>query len=1132
MPDRLYEDIERAIGLELDGRLFERCAVGLLRKAYYPDLRGTPHGRDAGMDGISGPDSDPEFILVATTRNDFARNLRCSVERQVSADVPCRTVVFATTRKVTGERRVRLRRELLDRWRVQLVAVHDQGDFIHLLYHDPQWRRDLLNVAGIAKALSRFPATSRPTPSIPLIGREDDLERLRGVSADLVLVGKPGVGKTFLLEQLAAEEWCLFDSGWSLADLEDAIREMRPRRIVIDDAHFDEGDRIPQIRRLRREMETEFCIVAVTWPSQASVVDAAMRDAVRIEVEELERDQIAQLVEAAGVVGPPDLQRLIVDQARGCAGLAVTLAQACVAGRAYDVATGRALLDDLAGWFGRTLGDESRHALGVLALAGEYGATLVQVTEVLGLPSPTVSELLRAMASGGTIHEVSGAPNMRMRVQPETLRYALVGDVFFSGPGALDVASAVDCLDSPSISAVPIIGAIHRGAEVRRDYLRSIVDWSDGRTATEYALLGPVEFRTALERAPRYRTRIAGAAYRHGIDRRLALRFLMQQAVRDDRPGNSTPDHPLRAVSDYLHSYNAGIGQRQLAVQVAGEWLREGHDVDVGVRVLMHAVHPEVCDTSTDAGLGNTIRIGRGVVPLSWFDDLSRLWAEILDVVEALQVSRPAPVLEALTPWLNPEMLVFGRGPGQETAEAMRNVAARVIERLSRVLQARPGGLSRLRDYAEGLELPIEFDIPEEFAALFPRRWRGREGDGELEDWERRAGEMVNRLAEHLRARTDDYIAALIVNADAEAAAAGFNYPRHTPRLAAILAADSDEPEVLLAAIEERGGAPDIVLPLLDRTVEMRRPGWESALARQLDSNQNMGAAISTALRLPCSEGLKRLAVRKSAQWLSLINTVVIRDEIDDATLALLLNAPDLSVRLETALALGSAGSGRRLAELSPPMLTRWREIMLDSPSDPMWLPLILQRDHELCADWLRAWFERARRPMWYEALPPWVADAIAKLPADLRVALIGDIPSSVSAHMLREPIKWLVSDDLDVAVALFDRSDIEDVHAAALMNGPSEAWMDRALLALDRGWEPQSIVVQTMFSDTAWTGEQSDVLQGEIDAFASLRRRTVQPDFERRERIIVAGIACFERMRDEAAARERDERVFGWEAR
>ena len=164
MPDRLYQAIEGAIGLELDGRVFERCAVDLLRKGYYADLRGTLHERDAGMDGISGPDSDPEFILIATTSNDFARNLRSSVKRYVGAGGRGRTVVFATTRKVTGERRLRLRRELLDRWHVQLREVHDQGDFIHLLYHDPQWRRGLLNVAGIAKTLSRFPANARPTP--------------------------------------------------------------------------------------------------------------------------------------------------------------------------------------------------------------------------------------------------------------------------------------------------------------------------------------------------------------------------------------------------------------------------------------------------------------------------------------------------------------------------------------------------------------------------------------------------------------------------------------------------------------------------------------------------------------------------------------------------------------------------------------------------------------------------------------------------------------------------------------------------------------------------------------------------------------------------------------------------------
>ena len=76
MPDPLVETIARAIGGRVDPMLFGRCAVDLLREQYCPNLRGAPEKRDAGIDGISGPDSDPEFILVATTAKDFVRNLR------------------------------------------------------------------------------------------------------------------------------------------------------------------------------------------------------------------------------------------------------------------------------------------------------------------------------------------------------------------------------------------------------------------------------------------------------------------------------------------------------------------------------------------------------------------------------------------------------------------------------------------------------------------------------------------------------------------------------------------------------------------------------------------------------------------------------------------------------------------------------------------------------------------------------------------------------------------------------------------------------------------------------------------------------------------------------------------------
>ena len=647
LPDPLYDAIEHAIRQQqLDGTLFERCAADLLRAAYYPRLRATPQHHDAGVDGISGPDAEPEFILVTTTQKNYARNLRKSVGSYLDAGGAGRTVVFATTQEVEQQRFLKLRKELIDKWGVQLHAVHGRDDFVRQLYHNPRWRKDLLGVPGAARALSRFPANARPAPAIPLIGRVEDLERLRKAEGDIVLVGRPGVGKTFLLDHLVDEDWGLFDAGRDVADLEDAIREVQPRRVVIDDAHLD-ADRLVEVQRLRREMGFAFSIVAVSWPGQTDAVEGRLQEASCVDVRQLERDQILQVITEVGVAGPPDLQRRIVNQAHGCVGLAVTLASACVAGRVDDVATGEALLDDLAGWYGRTLGAESRHVLGVLALAGNAGATLDQVCEVLGLSRAEGSRLIRGLASGGTVDEapreltweefVRGERSYRasrMRVQPEELRYALVLDVFFSGPGSLDAAHAVTCLDRRSIATIPLIGAAHREPTVNRELIRATVDWTDAEAATEYAALGPDELNIALDAAPDHWLRIAEVGYCAGIAPELGLETLMDLAVEDTRPEHSAPDRPLRIVANFLHGFETPIASRQIAVKTALAWIERGRDAGVGIRVLMQAVHPGMRSTSTDPGLGNTMTLREGAVPLSWIEDLARMWDEILDFVE------------------------------------------------------------------------------------------------------------------------------------------------------------------------------------------------------------------------------------------------------------------------------------------------------------------------------------------------------------------------------------------------------------------------------------------------------------------------------------------------------------------
>lgn len=313
MPDRLYDAIARSICEPLDGTLFERCAVELLQGAYYPKVRPVDGGNDAGMDGVGELPDGERFFLISTVDEDVRGNLRKNVKSHIDAGGELRTVVLATSREVRGRRRLELQHALQDDFGVRLADVYDRADFVQLLYGNPQWCKDLLGVAGLARALTRLPASRRPTPAIRLIGRDADLAGLRGAAGDLVISGKPGIGKTFVLEKLMEEDWGLFDAGWGIDELEAAIRELAPQRVVLDDAHL-RGDRLVELRRLRREMNAQFALIAVSWPGQVEEVAGAIPGASTFVVQELERDQILEVIEEVGIAGPRALQPHLVNQ--------------------------------------------------------------------------------------------------------------------------------------------------------------------------------------------------------------------------------------------------------------------------------------------------------------------------------------------------------------------------------------------------------------------------------------------------------------------------------------------------------------------------------------------------------------------------------------------------------------------------------------------------------------------------------------------------------------------------------------------------------------------------------------------------------------------------------------------------
>ncbi len=345
---------------------------------------------------------------------------------------------------------------------------------------------------------------------------------------------------------------------------------------------------------LREQASAGFGVVACTWPGSVLLVQARMPEATLVEVPELDRDQILRVIADLGVTGPRELQALIVNQARGRAGLAGTLAQACRAGRSAEVAGGAVLFDDTISWYAATVGPSSLSALAVLGLTGSDGPAIETLADCIGSSVFDASAIVQQLAAGGTIDEVVryGRPLDRLNVQPEELRFALVKAVF-SGASGVPIERVVDRFPTSRQAIIPLVGAVHRRARIPTDRITAVLDSEpDARTAGAVASLGERGAEFVIENFPSSRLEAAKAALGSDESRRLALTTLLQLAVGDTRARPSHPDHPLRIADDYLSGPQTAIEARGEAVAAAEQWVSAGGDPQVGLDLAAIAMAP------------------------------------------------------------------------------------------------------------------------------------------------------------------------------------------------------------------------------------------------------------------------------------------------------------------------------------------------------------------------------------------------------------------------------------------------------------------------------------------------------------------------------------------------------------
>ncbi|MGW6522124.1 hypothetical protein [Streptomyces sp. NPDC054962] len=738
----LVARVRRALGEQaIHPTEFERCACALLQ-SQYPGLSAVEGGHDFGRDADiyfpwGSDDVDARGRLLVTTGDPVA-NLRTGLRRMREENVQADLIVMACSQPVDATRRAAMDRLCTERG-LPAPHVYARDWFATRLATEPSWRFTLLGIRGELGAL-----LDRPLDLVDrtdFLGREDLLTKLADAVAharDVVLVGVPGAGKTRLTTELEGRVAYLEQAQ---ADrILDELLQTRPTAVVVDDAHI-RLDEMRVLRRARHGLEHAFVIVATTWPDRADEVKAALPEALRVDVDLLERSDMNTLITSLGVTGHR-ARRVVLDQAAGRPGWAVTLCEMFVNGEGKQVASGAAHLASVERYLRRIT--ESETAIDslacVAALGGASTETLYALAPLVGEPPASMTGLMERLARNGLVEAVNGV----WHLQP-ALRAPLIARWFFTRPAGRpwstlcdafpdrerDLASAV--MSAARVSASP---DARMAADNWVHTLPTPTEWGTGTFAvvSEYARLdrGAAQFAVTQARTVLASPRETDQTYGSTVDlqRDAAARQLAQSAaqyllpeavtglldlaVGDNRPRHSTPEHPLRVLSDVANAIDPDFGSmfevRELLLRPVLEWLRTHQtsaDWAVATEVLASVFAVETSGSWTDPGAPNTVTLAQGVESAENLARLVSLWDEVSPALVEAEgqdglSSAPAavvPLLDLAGSWarLGEGFVPHNGEPGEAQKRQGTEGAARILATLAPLLQTFPGLALRTR---------------------------------------------------------------------------------------------------------------------------------------------------------------------------------------------------------------------------------------------------------------------------------------------------------------------------------------------------------------------------------------------------------------------------------------------------
>lgn len=975
--DPLYRKIEERLGGKLDPILFERCANDLLGEVY-PGLVPITGGDDGGMDGAISDETGEVLPLIVTTAEKDLANLTGSLNSYQRHGGRATEAVFATSQALTSQKR-RNREARAKELGFTLRNIHDRADFTGRLYRSSKWRLELLGLPGDPPALSALPRSVGPHRTGELVGRSDELDRLRRHRGDALLVGQPGVGKTALLETLATEGRGLFTVSEDPGQIADAFRDNPVQFVFVDDAHFREP-LIDLLGRLREELGFDFGIVASTWPSRERILAQRLylSDDKMVFVKGLSREQAATIIRAEHAQLPDPVIGKILDDSQDSPadvrhmagtcrpGLAMTLARHTARMGIEELRRGGLLIDGLMRETG--LAPEGLDYLGTLAMGGGVGMTLGAVARALGQPEVVLRKTLEALSGTGTLSETPGGA---LAVRPRALRHALVARTYFGGALGLSPEPAMEEVEDAVSCTEALVGALGRGAAVPhgliRDRLQRHSDAGVGNRSLEaYAETGRAGAIWVLEEYPGLASSVAPHALRYAPEWALGrlVPLVLEGGDADDIA--SEIETWVRAG---VPGADAVDRRRQLlrALEAPGVPARDAPEA--ATRLVSSCFSLKFFRFEGDAVTVKKFTMPMSSLTASDVRRLAKLWPTTVELLRNLGVAGILSSQRIIRHWT-----IGVRTPGKlpETIEASRSEVGGMLELAVDTWGGEPGFLhwanGIVREHGLIARIPA-FDDPL-LAELFPTLdQRVRAFDGKTNRFDqavmaRRSSEerqAARRLAREWRDREPGVVADRMLRLRRQAKLSGYSGTRPLDLIAVQLAEMVDDPSAWLETFAIRPVPEAWIGPFLAAAVAADPLGeapWRT-LERLDEHGVGMWAGLQVGLYLrdPPRVAVQRV-IAAARENVGILRDAVHWRDVPDEWRIRLLKDRDETVRGETAFALWDLHDRR-----PPPghLGVAWRDATVTCGT-PELLHDVLRRDSDAAIAWILHHAEESSR--------------------------------------------------------------------------------------------------------------------------------------------------------------------------